>query len=152
LGVVTILVTSEILFSLVKFLGAGYLVLLGLMALRDSFRPDKHASAIPFRRTSLRPFTACRQGFLSDMSNPKMAVFFASLLPQFVSPSEDAFVSAIYLGIMFSTMTFSWLSFYAYALSRAERAFSNSRLRKYAERATGTVLIWLGLALALERK
>src|SRR5918995_846490 len=79
-GIVALLIASEPLFLAVKYAGAAYLVWLGFQALREALRPSasaggQHAAAAPLRR--LTPFAAFRQGVISDLGNPKMAVFFA---------------------------------------------------------------------------
>jgi len=87
-GLSALLLASEPVFAAVKYAGAAYLVFLGLQALRAAFRNDAHelsglaADGLPERRGRLACF---RRGLLSDLGNPKMAVFFTSLLPQFGS-------------------------------------------------------------------
>src|SRR5450755_532381 len=84
-GIVALLVASEPLFLAVKYAGAAYLVWLGLQSLRAAFRRATGQSAIATARP-LTPGSAFSQGVVSDLSNPKMAAFFTSLLPQFVPP------------------------------------------------------------------
>jgi threonine/homoserine/homoserine lactone efflux protein len=84
---------------------------------------------------------------LSDLGNPKMAVFFTSLLPQFGS---DFAVLAL-LGLVFCAMTFAWLACYAAAVARMGGLLSRIRIRRALDAATGTVLIALGIRLATER-
>src|SRR5581483_10747228 len=84
-GVAALLVASEPVFIAIRALGAAYLTVLGARALWDVVRAqgsaDEAGTAAPSPR--LRPKAALRQGLLSDLGNPKMAVFFTSLLPQF---------------------------------------------------------------------
>lgn len=157
IGIVALLIASEPIFLAVKYLGAAYLVYLGVQALREALRPSvpapAHAST-PARGAARRmtPIGAFRQGVISNLGNPKMAVFFASLLPQFV-PSGDATVSAfLLLGAVFAVMTFAWLALYAVIVARAGDVLRRPAIRRTIEGLTGTLLIGLGLRVAAEQR
>ncbi|HET8969198.1 MAG TPA: LysE family transporter, partial [Gaiellaceae bacterium] len=87
---------------------------------------------------------------LSNLGNPKMAVFFASLLPQFAPEGGASFAVLLALGFVFCTMTFAWLTFYAVAVARLGRLMTSS-VRRALDAVTGVVVIALGLRLATER-
>jgi threonine/homoserine/homoserine lactone efflux protein len=152
LGLVALLIASEPLFLALKYLGAGYLVLLGLQSLWAALRSQPtqsdpaHCGPRPVARASFR------QGLISDLGNPKMAMFFASLLPQFVPGGEASFIALMSLGALFAAMAFLWLAFYAMCLARLERFLRRSGIRRTLEAVTGTVLVALGLRLALEER
>jgi threonine/homoserine/homoserine lactone efflux protein len=139
-GVVALLRASEPAFTAVRLLGAAYLVYLGLQTLlrRGHVEPRAGGSA---RR-------AFRQGLLSNLGNPKMAVFFTSLLPQFGS----SFSALVALGLAFCSLTFLWLSGYAWAVSKAGDVLRRPRIRRALDRVTGVVLVGFGLRLAVERR
>ena len=87
-GIAALLVAAEPAFVALKLAGAAYLVLLGAQALVSALRLGRsRATAAAPLRPRLRPASAMRQGAISNLTNPKMAVFFPSLLPQFVSPN-----------------------------------------------------------------
>ena len=120
LGIVALLVASAPLFLAVKYVGAAYLVYLGIQALREAARPTAPEPLIlPDVKRRLSRWAAFRQGLVSDLGNPKMAIFFASLLPQFVSPGGASVAAFTLLGIVFAGMTFSWLVLYAVVLANA---------------------------------
>jgi threonine/homoserine/homoserine lactone efflux protein len=154
LGIVALLVASEPLFLAVKYAGAVYLVWLGLHALRAAWRPgesgDGATAARPARR--LGRGAAFRQGLVSDLGNPKMAVFFASLLPQFVPAGQPAFTAFLALGLVFSLMTFAWLAAYAVAVAKAGDVLRRPRIRRAIEGVTGALLVGLGLRIAAEQR
>jgi threonine/homoserine/homoserine lactone efflux protein len=142
-GVVALLAASEPAFLALKLAGAAYLVFLGVQALLAALR----GGSDPTLGTSgpgLRPATAFRQGLVSNLGNPKMAVFFTSLLPQFAG--EGSFVGLLALGLVFCSLTLAWLSAYAVVVSRA--VLRRPRVRRAIEAITGTVLVALGLRLA----
>lgn len=153
LGIVALLVASEPLFLAVKYAGAAYLVWLGLHALRAAWRPGESGDAVaarPARR--LGRGAAFRQGLVSDLGNPKMAVFFASLLPQFVPAGQPAFTAFLALGLVFSLMTFAWLAAYAVAVAKAGDVLRRPRIRRAIEGVTGALLVALGLRIAAEQR
>jgi threonine/homoserine/homoserine lactone efflux protein len=138
-GVVALLRASEPAFVAVRLFGAAYLVYLGLQTLlRRSEAPPG------FGGSSRRAF---RQGLLSNLGNPKMAVFFTSLLPQFGS----SFSALVALGLAFCSLTFLWLSSYAWAVARAGDVLRRPRIRRALDRVTGVVLVAFGLRLAAEK-
>jgi len=152
-GMVALLLASEPLFLAVRYAGAAYLVLLGIQALRVALRspggPGRPEPVVRARRR-LRPWPAFRQGLISDLGNPKMAVFFASLLPQFAPPGPAAFGVLLLLGVTFAALTFGWLTLYAVLVARAGEVLRRPRVRRAVEGATGVVLVGLGLRIALE--
>ncbi len=147
-GLVALLVTSEPVFEAVKWLGAAYLVWLGAYALWGAWRGRAAPMADSAGPPRLSRTTAFRQGLLSDLGNPKMAVFFSSLLPQF---SDASFGSLVCLGLVFSAMTFTWLLAYAVALSLAGNFVRRHAIWRSIEAITGAALVALGLRLASEQ-
>ena len=139
-GVAALLRASEPAFLAVRLAGAAYLVYLGVQTLlrRGEVRPLAGGSA---RR-------AFRQGLLSNLGNPKMAVFFMSLLPQFAT----SFSAGLVLGLVFCSMTFVWLTGYAFAVAKAGGVLRRPRVRRALDRVTGAVLVAFGLRLAAESR
>jgi threonine/homoserine/homoserine lactone efflux protein len=142
-GLAALLRASEPAFVALRLAGAAYLVYLGSQALWSAIRrsPGHHGEARDRRRAPLR------QGLLSNLGNPKMAVFFTSLLPQF----GHSFAALLALGFVFCSLTLAWLCGYAFAVARAGDFLRRSRVRRALDAATGTVLVAFGLRLATER-
>lgn len=147
LGLSVILATSAGAFTIVKLAGAAYLAYLGLQALRSSFRSD--AVETPTARRRANPFV---QGVFSNVLNPKVAVFYLTFLPQFMSPADNVLVRSLAFALAHAVMGILWLSAYAYVLSRVSDVFQGAGVRRWLERVTGGVLIALGARLALERR
>jgi threonine/homoserine/homoserine lactone efflux protein len=141
-GIAAMLQASAPAFEALKLAGAAYLIWLGLQTI---FRRSGERRAAP-----PRPGRSFRQGVVSNLGNPKMAIFFTSLLPQFVP--QPAFGSLFALGLVFSAMTFSWLTGYAFAVAKAGDFLRRPRIRRALDRLTGAVLIALGLRLAGEHR
>ncbi len=152
-GVAALLAASEPVFTAVKLAGAAYLVLIGLQALRAAFTgvPSAHAE-LAGGRPRLAPRAGFRQGVLSNLGNPKMAVFFTSLLPQFAGDGGASFAGLLALGLLFNLLTFVWLAGYAIAVARAGDALRRPAIRRTIEGVTGAVLVAFGVRLATATK
>jgi threonine/homoserine/homoserine lactone efflux protein len=152
-GLAALLVASEPAFLALKLAGAAYLVFLGAQALLAALglaRPRDHAAAAGSRR--LTPRAAFRQGVLSNLGNPKMAVFFTSLLPQFAPEGRGTFAAMLALGLVFCTMTLLWLTAYSFAVDHAGAMLRRPAVRRVLDAVTGAVLVALGLRLATDRR
>jgi threonine/homoserine/homoserine lactone efflux protein len=154
-GVVSVLIASEALFSGVKLTGALYLTYLGGKSLLSAIRGGTAIGAMSSKNPIVRvspPAAFFRQGFISNLANPKMAVFFASILPQFAPREGEIFGAMIALGGVFCSMTLLWLSLYAVAVGKLRDAFILPRVRRLLEGLTGSVLMILGLRLAYSER
>jgi threonine/homoserine/homoserine lactone efflux protein len=145
-GVAALLAASEPVFLALRLAGAAYLIWLGVQALVAALRRRK--PELELERTNLQARVAFRQGILSNLGNPKMAVFFLSLLPQFGS----SFGALLALGLAFSCMTLVWLTAYGAAVARAGDFLRRSRVRRALDAAVGAVLVGLGLRIAGEAR
>ncbi len=132
--------------------GAAYLVYLGATSLWTAWRGSSSAHQIAGAAgtPALAPARALRQGFLSNLGNPKMVVFFSSLLPQFVPAAGPTFLPMLGLGLVFCTMTLVWLSGYAWLVARAGNVLRRPRVRRAIDAVTGTVLVAFGVRVAAE--
>jgi threonine/homoserine/homoserine lactone efflux protein len=150
-GVAAVLAASQTAYDALRLVGAVYLVWLGaqslLAARRGAPAPAEPVAAGGARRPS--PF---RQGLLTNLFNPKIAVFYSTFLPQFIAPGDPALLVSMLLAGVHIAFGIAWLSVYAWLLSRAVEAFKGSRLRRGLDALTGTVLVALGLRLAAERR
>src|ERR671933_752452 len=125
-GVAAVVATSAEVFVVVKLVCAVVLVVLGLRSLRD--------------------------GLVTSLSNPKLAVFYVALFPQFVPAGAPVLPSALLMAATIVAFDCIWYSVLAYAVARARRAFVAGPWARRVERLTGAVLIGLGVRLALERR
>src|SRR5262249_18973995 len=103
----------------------------------------------PARRVT--PLAAFRQGVISNVGNPKMAVFFTSLLPQFIPQGRALFPAVLVLGIVFSTLTILWLIAYAAVVARAGDLLRRSSIRRALDGLSGAALVAFGIRLAAAR-
>jgi threonine/homoserine/homoserine lactone efflux protein len=148
LGIATILATSSIAFTILKLAGAAYLVYLGITTLRSH---EAFASVGGEHRGSLPARQACMQGLVSALLNPKLGVFFLTLLPQFVVPGTSSAAQALGLAIVFDVIGLVWLLTYSAMLAAIGDALGRSTPQRVIHWVSGTVLVALGVRVALER-
>jgi threonine/homoserine/homoserine lactone efflux protein len=150
IGLSALLAASATAFTVVKLVGAAYLVYLGLSALWHSRRnPGAPQAAAGLAPVTVGRGTAFRQGMVSNLLNPKIALIFLSLIPQFVSPGEPAFATTAVLAAVFLGLALLWWRLFSFAVAGLGRLLSRPRVRTAFERATGAVLIGLGARVAL---
>jgi threonine/homoserine/homoserine lactone efflux protein len=151
-GLAALLVASEPAFVAVKLAGAAYLVLLGLQTLVHAWRGRPVEGRGEREAARLRPGVALRQGLLNDLGNPKIAVFFTTLLPQFAPAHGPAFATLLAFGLLFCAMTFAWLCVYSAVVARAGRALRRPRVRRALDAVMGAALVAVGVRVAVERR
>jgi len=148
-GLAALLVAFEPAFVALRLFGAAYLILLGLQALWAAI--GRRSSPVTGAATPprvARPLVGFRQGLVSNLGNPKMAVFFPSLLPQFA----HSFGALLALGLVFAAMTLLWLSAYALVVARAGDLLRRPRIRRAIDAIVGVVLVAFGVRLASETR
>ena len=141
-GLAALIVAFEPAFVALKLLGAAFLVYLGVQALLRAVRREETLMRGTDRHS---PF---RQGVISNLGNPKMAVFFTSLLPQF----GESFPVLLALGLLFCSMTLAWLTAYAFAVAKAGDVLRRPAIRRLFDAVLGVVLVALGIRLASDRR
>ena len=156
LGLSTLLLTSATAYTTIKIAGAIYLMGLGLQTIWSSRRrsrlisTDRVGAADDAKEMSLR--NAFVLGFISDATNPKVAIFFLTFLPQFVSPGEGDTLAIASLGVLFNAIATTWWIGYVLILERAAEWLRRPTLRRVVENVSGTILIALGLRVLVERR
>jgi threonine/homoserine/homoserine lactone efflux protein len=167
LGISAVLATSATAYNVMKFVGAAYLIWLGVQSLRMSRvilreRSDRRMS--PQGRGSFASFGMTRggermtrarafgQGFLTNILNPKVAIFYLTFLPQFIGPGENVLRRSLLLASIHIAMGFLWLTAYAWFVARLGAVLTRPRVKAWLERVTGGVLIALGSRLAWEHR
>ena len=148
LGVSTILATSATAFTALKLAGAAYLIFLGIATLRahdaSPMVVTNGGSGLAWRRVWL-------QGLVSALLNPKLGVFFLTLLPQFIAPGDPPAVRAMQLAVVFDLIGLVWLLAYSAMLGAVGAVLGRPGPRRLMRWVTGTILVGLGARVALER-
>ncbi len=148
LGLGTLLMASATLFQVIKYLGAAYLIVIGIkMLISKSETPavDKRTAEPKLR---LQLFS---QGLLTQLSNPKAIVFFTALLPQFVTPGESMLEQFIVLGLVSIAVEFPVLLAYGWLAERGGKLIPE-KFALLPRRIAGVFLVGAGVGLAVVRK
>jgi len=148
-GISAVIATSAVLFSLIKYLGAAYLVYLGLKAILDK------TPALPGKgQTPITAARAFRQAVLAEVLNPKTALFFLAFLPQFVRPENGAVMLQLsILGVLFALIGFlSTLVFALTAGGLGNFLRRNPAVVRWQGKIVGGIYCALGVRLALQER
>ena len=148
LGMSAVLATSATAFTVMKTAGAAYLIWIGV----QSFRTRTDASDPGDRSRVSRGTAPFAQGFLTNVLNPKVAIFYLTFLPQFIAPGEPVFRRSLFLASVHIAMGVVWLSAYAWFIERLGAVLTRPTVKAWLERATGGLLIALGVRLAWDRR
>lgn len=151
LGVSLVLARSAMAFEAVKLAGAGYLIFLGLQSLWRARRPAE-GEAPPGPAPARRGSRSLVEGLLTNLLNPKVAIFYLAFLPQFIRTTDTVLVKSLLLAAIHVGMGVVWLSLVSVFLGTLRGFVERRRVRRTLERVTGVVLIALGVRLALERR
>jgi threonine/homoserine/homoserine lactone efflux protein len=135
-----------------KIAGACYLVWLGLQSLRSAAAPaalKADSGATASRAPALRSF---REGFLTNLLNPKVVVFYLALLPQFMGPGDAVLQKSLLLASIHFTQGILWFTLVSILVDRSRQFFMRPRQRRLIDAACGTILVALGFRLAWQQQ
>lgn len=155
LGISIILMQSATAFHLVKMSGACYLVYLGIQSIRRGMRKG-YGGEEPGTISGLYKGCSTRkyllEGLLTNVLNPKVAVFYLAFLPQFIGPTDPVLPKSLLLAGIHYVEGILWLVTLSFTLDRTKRFFVKSTLKRWLDGLCGSILVGLGVRLALERR
>ncbi|HEU5468865.1 MAG TPA: LysE family translocator [Steroidobacteraceae bacterium] len=152
LGVSAILMHSATAFLLLKAAGACYLAWLGIQSLRSAARVPAGPQATEVAAARVPAARCFREGFLTNLLNPKVIVFYLALLPQFISPGDAVLAKSLLLTAIHFVQGILWLGFVAWGVDRSRRFFLRPLLRRWMDALCGMILLALGVKLAFEQR
>jgi len=176
LGISAVLATSATAYNVMKTLGAAYLIWMGIQSIRSTrarvIPSEGHvipseceeSAVLAGRPAPLKADTrslatlgmtrsrAFSQGFLTNILNPKVAIFYLTFLPQFIAPGRNVLRQSLLLASIHIAMGFVWLTGYAWFVDRLGSVLTRPRVKARLERVTGGLLIALGARLAWEHR
>ncbi|MDX2233165.1 MAG: LysE family translocator [Hyphomonadaceae bacterium] len=147
-GLLKLLTVTPWLFAIVKTAGAAYLIWLGVQAIRSALRKTPDAPAAPGAIKAGQPFI---QGLVTNVLNPKLALLYVAVLPQFIPNGPDGPMIGVALIAINGAIGAVWLSIVAVLAARASGVVRDHPITRWLEGALGVAFIGLGGRLALER-
>lgn len=151
IGISAILAQSAELFQIVKMIGAAYLIWLGISSLRSLMKTGQGIEVASLSHSQFRLTRSLREGFLSNVLNPKTAVFYLAFLPQFINPEYSPLAQSLLMALIHFAIAMVWQCGLAGALSSAKNLLKNASFMRWMEGTTGFVLVALGIKLLLEK-
>jgi threonine/homoserine/homoserine lactone efflux protein len=149
-GLGVLIVRTEPLFLAIRWAGVGYLLFLGLQAFRSALHGRYDDLAGPGRTESHETLRGWRQGFLSNITNPKVLVFYLAVLPQFLGSGARVWALMVF-ALSHAVLSLAYLLLLVGGLNRARRLLARRRVRRAHDAVTGTALVGFGARLAAER-
>ncbi|MGR5238870.1 LysE family translocator [Vibrio alfacsensis] len=150
-GISAVLAQSAELFQVAKMVGAAYLIWLGLSSLKSLMKADSGITVAEQLHQAYSGRRSFREGFLSNVLNPKTAVFYLAFLPQFVNPEGSPLAQSMAMALIHFAIAMLWQCGLAGALNSAKSLLKNARFMQWMEGATGAVLVVLGAKLLTEK-
>lgn len=148
IGISLILVQSATAFMVVKYLGAAYLCWIGVKALYGSYKGVTYAKSITAARRKRTLLYAYLEGLVTNILNPKVAMFYLAAFPQFISSGENALTPAYMLIILHSLLNIIWFAAMVLLLSRLSSLSRQGTFQRWLKAITGIAFIGFGLKLA----
>jgi threonine/homoserine/homoserine lactone efflux protein len=151
LGLGGLIARSELAFTIIRWAGAAYLAYLGVSTIRSALRRRHSPPEDPDRgETATRRWLAYQQGFLSNITNPKVLTLYLSVLPQFLASGHPTVSAALLLAYTHAVLGLLWLIVLVVFLHRSRSFLRRRRVRRSLDGATGVAMIGFGARLAIE--
>ena len=147
LGITAVLTASRLAFDVLRWAGAAYLCWLGIRLLWRRPAPEQSTVDLPAVTSPARAF---RVGLTTNLLNPKVGVFYLSVLPQFLPDGVAPLLSATVLAVVHVGEGLLWFALIILAVGRAAHLLARPPVQAWLDRATGVILIALGVRLAAE--
>lgn len=151
LGLSTVIAKSALLFSIFKYIGAIYLIYLGVKTLWSLKKKEMSASEDHNIEGNFSNTSCFKQGFLTNILNPKVAIFFLTFFPQFVDAGSNTFIPFLIMGVTYAVLTAIWFILYVYLMNQISAFMKKPNTQNFIEGITGAILILFGLKLAFEK-
>ncbi|WP_434133711.1 LysE family translocator [Sporomusa sphaeroides] len=160
LGLTLIIMQSAEIYNLIKMLGAAYIAYLGVTSLVNAYKlhrqkestcTNNSSSQAPGVVTQESGFTFYSKGVLTGVLNPKSALFFLAFFPQFIHPGGNIVIQSLILTILYSLVSVTWYGLLVIFMGRLRHFLVRSETQKWLKAITGTILVGLGIRIALQR-
>ena len=155
LGLSLVIVGSAELFGLIKHLGAGYIIYLGMNSLYAAYRPQPSADPSPGETAATvgaeHGAASFAKGFIANILNPKVAIFFLAFFPQFLHNGAPVFTQTMFLTVVYSCVQVCWYSLLILALDRFRAFLADAKVKRRLGAVTGLLLVGLGVKIVVQK-
>lgn len=152
IGISAVLLYSATAFTLLKTIGACYLMWLGFSSLKSfwsaRYLDETHAQ----KQVHFHFFKSLQEGFLSNVLNPKAVIFYMAFLPQFISPEGSALLQSLFLASLHFIVAIIWQGLLIYMICSANHLMMSPKVRQKLDLFSGLVMLFLGVRLFLEKR
>ena len=152
LGISVILMNSATAFMIMKVAGACYLAWLGFNSLQSAARGRRTEGSAAVAKAEVTPARCFHEGFLTNVLNPKVIAFYLALLPQFIGPADPVLLKSLLLAAIHFVEGIAWFAIVSLIVDRSRHFFMNPDMRRWLDAICGTILIGLGLRLAMQQR
>lgn len=150
-GISAILLYSATAFMILKSIGALYLLWLGFSNFKAFFKNEYNYNQ-QTKKAVFHFWVSLREGFLSNVLNPKAVIFYMAFLPQFISPNASALLQSMFLASLHFIIAMIWQGLLIYAICSANGFIMRKSVRKSLDFISGSVMVLLGIKLFLEKR
>jgi threonine/homoserine/homoserine lactone efflux protein len=153
LGISIILLQTAWAFNVLKFAGAAYLVWLGLCSWKRAVggRRNLFAGNVSTKQDTFRFTRSLREGFLSNVLNPKTVIFYMAFLPQFIHPAEPPLLQSLMVACIHFTVAMLYQCVLAAMVDKARNWLQRPMVNRVFDTFTGSILLFIGLRLATDK-
>lgn len=152
IGISAILLYSATAFTLLKTIGACYLIWLGFSSLKSFWNARYLDETHAYKHAHFHFFKSLQEGFLSNVLNPKAVIFYMAFLPQFISPEGSALLQSLFLASLHFIVAIIWQGLLIYMICSANHLMMSPHIRRKLDLFSGVVMVLLGLRLFLEKR
>lgn len=151
-GISAILLYSATAFTLLKTIGACYLLWLGFAGIRAFWNARYHTEETSLKPDPFNALRSLREGFLSNVLNPKTIIFYMAFLPQFIDPTHSALTQSLFLALLHFIIGTLWQGILVYMICSANRLILKPSIRQKLDLSSGLIMLFLGLGLLFEKR
>lgn len=151
-GLSALLMQSAELFFIIKMLGAAYLFYIGVKAIISSFKTSKvNIDTKKVTVTTRKSLSYFSEGFMTQILNPKVSIFYLAAFPQFISPDNFSYVAAFLLVAIHAGIIFMWFTGVTFLIERIKSSVKNSQVGKWVQRLSGTAMIYFSTMVLAQK-
>ena len=152
IGISAVLLYSATAFTLLKTIGACYLMWLGFSSLKSFWNARYLDETHVQKQADFHFFKSLQEGFLSNVLNPKAVIFYMAFLPQFISPEGSALLQSLFLASLHFMVAILWQGLLIYMICTANHLMMSPKVRQKLDLFSGLVMLFLGVRLFLEKR